>query len=85
VGPSRTEVDHLAALSGLHHAGSLRCEHRVQVDLVHDQRFHELRLRDGGHDFHDWFIGEHGCSLQHRIHIACKPKSAKPVQKWIRE
>ena len=50
VHPSRAEVDDRTAPGSRDHAIGLRCQHGLQLDLVHHEGLNDLRLGQGGLD-----------------------------------
>ena len=55
--------------------------HRLEVDLVQQQRLQQLRLHPPGGDPHQRLAGEHDRALWHRVDVAREPKPRQVLQK----
>jgi hypothetical protein len=71
------EVDELA-IAGRHHvARGLRCESRVQGDLVQQVGLHELRDRDRCGDLQDRLVRVHDPAFRHGSDVTGEAQSAE--------
>ncbi len=55
------------------------------MNLVHDERFDKLRLRDWSDHFDHRLVGEHRSALRNGIHVTGKPERAERRQELIGE
>ena len=63
----------------------LRCQHGLQLDLVHHEGLYELGLGQGGLDLEDWLVREDWGAFTDGVDIAREPEVGKPREEPIGE
>ena len=88
---ARREVEHplagprLAAAGGKHDPGRLGGDHRLEVDLVEQQRLEQLRLDPRRRDPEQRLVGEAHRALGHRLDVAGEAEGGQVVEEVVRE
>ena len=79
------EVNDAAALGSQYNARGLRCQHRLRMHLVDQQRFEQLCLGKAAGDLEQRLAGEHRRALGHSHHRALEAEAGQPVEEGLRE
>ena len=88
IGPmssTRAEVHDAAASGGFHHTRSFRDRQALKVNLVQDQRFHQLRFYDRRDDLNDRLVWKNRRPFGQRVHLASETKILQPFQQRLGE
>ena len=81
--PPRAEIDDRTPGSGRDDPGGFRSEHRLQADLIDDERLDHLRLPDRRRDFEKGLVGEDRGSFRDRKHVSGKAKVRQVVEQAL--
>ncbi len=77
--PSGTKVDYRAALRRGYNARCLGRGQTLEVNLIQNERFHQLRLEDRSNHLYQGFIRKYQGTLGHRVNIAREPQVLQKI------
>ena len=83
--PPRPKIHHWAAVRSGHETIRLRGQHRLQLDLIQDEGFDELRLWQRRGDLHDRLPRKHWSALADCPDVSSEAKAPKPAQEAAAE
>ncbi len=77
------EIDHRPPRGGFDDARRLRCDQRLEADLVQRQRLDQLRLADWRDDLNERLVREAGRALRKRMDFATEAEALEPVEEIV--
>ena len=83
VNPAQAEVDHASPLRRFDDTRRLGGEHRLQLDLVDDEGFDQLRFADRRHHFEDGFVREDRRAFGNCIDVAGETEPREMFEKPV--